>query len=104
MNALISRILFCVALALPALAFAQADRPRDLGNVIDDTAITAKVKGEFVRDNEVNALDVAVTTRNGDVQLSGVARNVHEADRAVRIARSVPGVRSVSSAIDIRAN
>ena len=103
-NALFSGILVCAALALPAAAFAQAGGSRDLGRALDDTAITAKVKGEFVRDKEVSALEVAVTTRNGDVQLSGRVRNKHEADKAVRIARSVAGVRSVSSAIEISAN
>lgn len=107
MNARLAGLLMLMMLGLPAAAQAQpADGrgapARDVGRVIDDTAITTKIKSEFVRDNEVNALDVSVTTRNGEVKLGGRARSERVADKAVQIARSVPGVVSVSSAIEIR--
>ena len=41
------------------------------GEYIDNSAITTKVKAEFVKDEVVKALDVNVKTFRGEVQLSG---------------------------------
>ena len=48
------------------------------GEYVDDTAITAKVKAQFVKDPMVKALDVSVETFKGVVALSGVSLTVPE--------------------------
>lgn len=70
------------------------------GEYLDDSAITAKVKSAFVSDKQVSALDIQVTTFKRTVQLSGFAGSQQEIDRAVELARKVPGVKSVKN--DIR--
>ncbi|WP_137937153.1 BON domain-containing protein [Chitinivorax sp. B] len=70
------------------------------GEYIDDTAITAKVKAEFVADKTVSAAAINVETFKGVVQLSGFAISAAEVDRAVMLARNVKGVKSVKN--DIR--
>ncbi len=70
------------------------------GEYLDDSAITAKVKSAFVADKAVSALDIQTTTFKGMVQLSGFAGSQQEIDRAVALARAVPGVKSVKN--DIR--
>ena len=70
------------------------------GEYLDDSVITAKVKSAFVADKAVSALDIKVTTYQQSVQLSGYANTQQEIDRAVELARKVPGVKSVNN--DIR--
>ena len=72
------------------------------GEYIDDAAITAKVKAAFVKDKDVNAMDVKVETFKGVVQLSGFAKSSSEAERAVQLAGKVPGVKSVRNDIRLK--
>src|SRR5215210_8552617 len=62
---------------------------------VEDGWITTKIKSEFALDKTVSAMAIHVNTDNGVVHLSGVAKNQDEANRAIQIARSVKGVRSV---------
>jgi hyperosmotically inducible periplasmic protein len=82
------------------LGCAGTSTQESTGEYLDDSAITAKVKSAFVSDKQVNALDIQVTTFKGVVQLSGFAASQQEIDRAVEVARKVPGVKSVKN--DIR--
>ena len=72
------------------------------GEKIDDTMITSKVKAKFVEDPAVSALDIAVETFRGNVQLSGFANNATEMARAVELARDVNGVKSVKNDIRLK--
>ena len=58
--------------------------------------------GKHFKDGKVSALNIAVETNKGAVRLSGVAKSNHEAQSAERIARSIPGVRSVRNDIAVR--
>ena len=70
---------------------------------VGDAMITAKVKTEFAKDKEVSALNINVDTDNkGAVTLKGKAKSKAEADKAVSIARSVQGVTSVKSEIQVQ--
>jgi osmotically-inducible protein OsmY len=73
-----------------------------VGEYIDDAAITASVKTRFAEDKEVSATRISVETLKGVVQLSGFATTAAERARAVEIARSTKGVRSVHDAIQVR--
>jgi hyperosmotically inducible periplasmic protein len=71
-----------------------------------DTAITAKVKGLFIReklfgDQDVAVMSINVKTNNGIVALTGSADNQEQADTAIRLAKSVKGVRRVESRVTI---
>lgn len=73
---------------------------------IEDTYITAKVKGIYLREklflNEnVSPWKIKVETKNGVVYLSGLARNKSEHQNAVRLAKSVNGVKRVESSIKL---
>lgn len=67
------------------------------GEVLDDSAITAKIKTQFLGDPALKATQIEVTTTNGVVRLSGVVDNRQNIDKAVSIARSVNNVRSVEN-------
>lgn len=73
-----------------------------MGDVIDDTTITTRVKARFVEDKIVAATRIAVETRKGVVQLSGFAVSEAERQRAAQIASAVPGVKQVQNAIAVQ--
>jgi hyperosmotically inducible protein len=101
------KILFCLTLLLGSAGIAfnagcsSSATNRSTGAIIDDSAITAKVKGAFVQDDVVKAMDVKVDTYNGTVQLSGFVENSEQRSRAEQIARGIAGVREVTNNIQL---
>jgi hyperosmotically inducible protein len=73
----------------------QGESRRTAGGVVDDAALTAKVKTALIRDREVAAHNVNVTTYRGLVQLSGFVASEDVARKAAEVARNVDGVRDV---------
>jgi osmotically-inducible protein OsmY len=67
-----------------------------------DTWITARVRSALVLDPDIRSGNYTIDTEDGSVYLIGSARTQYELDRAVRIARYVPGVRRVVSYVEIR--
>jgi hypothetical protein len=60
-----------------------------------DTGITTSVKSRLAVDDTVKAYQINVTTRDHVVTLSGDVDSAAAKDQALRIARSVEGVRDV---------
>lgn len=73
-----------------------------VGNKIDDSIVTTQVKAALLADVNVKSLDVAVVTRQGEVQLSGFVNSQSQIDRAIEVARGIEGVRSVSNQMSIK--
>lgn len=73
-----------------------------IGEYIDDSAITVKVKSAFAFDPSVSALDVKVKTFKGVVQLSGFVDTAEQARRASEIAGGIKGVKSVQNNIVVK--
>jgi len=90
------------ALLLALAGCAGTGTQESTGEYLDNSVITAKVKSAFVRDEQVGALDIKVTTFKSEVQLSGFADSQAEIDRAVEIARGVEGVKSVKNNIQLK--
>jgi osmotically-inducible protein OsmY len=82
---------------------AGGPKEASLGEQVDDTVITSKIKTAFVQDPAVSNLNISVETFKGTVQLSGFANNQTEISRAVEIASDVQGVRSVKNDIRLKA-
>ena len=76
-----------------------SDRPASA--VMDDTAITTKVKTAFAADPDVSALRVSVKTVNGRVNLTGQVKNQTEKQKAEQVARGVSGVMSVNNELTV---
>ncbi len=75
---------------------------------MSDTAITAKVKGMYVReklfgDKDISVMGVNVETTNGVVYLTGTVENQLQADNAVKLAKSIHGVKKVESKLEVKA-
>jgi hyperosmotically inducible periplasmic protein len=74
------------------------------GEFVDDTAITAKVKTELIRDPVVKARQVDVTTFKGTVQLGGFVDTEEQKTRATELARTINGVQNVQNNIAVKSN
>lgn len=72
------------------------------GQLIDDSAITAKVKAKLFDDSVVRATAISVETFKGTVQLSGFANSKDEVSQAESLAKSVDGVRAVRNNIILK--
>ena len=81
---------------------ASTQTRQSTGEMVDDAAITTKVKAAFVKDPTVKALDVSVDTFKGTVQLSGFVNTAEEKSRAEAIARTINGVMNVQNSITVK--
>jgi hyperosmotically inducible periplasmic protein len=75
---------------------------QSIGNRIDDSVITARVKAAILSDPAMKSMDVAVTTRKGEVMLSGFVDNSVLQGQAIDLARDVDGVTSVVDHMSIK--
>jgi len=72
------------------------------GAYIDDASISTTVKAKMVEDKNVDASAISVETLNGEVMLSGFAKNSTEKSTAESIATKVKGVKTVKNQIVVR--
>ena len=76
---------------------------RSAGAVIDDSALTARVKTALATDIGVGtAANVNVTTYRGQVQLAGFVDSQDKVQQAENTARGVPGVQSVKNDLQVK--
>jgi hyperosmotically inducible protein len=73
-----------------------------VGQVVDDSSLTAAVKGKLLTDQTMQSYKVNVETQNGVVQLTGFVDSNDARNRAADIARSIDGVKDVRNDLDIR--
>jgi len=74
---------------------------KSIGETIDDATITTRVKTALLNDPQVAGLKIDVDTTLGVVTMSGVVRSRNEEQRAVQLARGVPGVKDVRSTLQV---
>jgi hyperosmotically inducible protein len=75
---------------------------KDVGNFMDDSAITAKVKAALVDHEAIKSTDISVKTEKKVVTLSGFVESQSQAEQAVTVAKGVEGVSSVSDKLHVR--
>jgi len=99
------RILLASMIAMGALATtgcAVTSGQSTVGQFVDDSTISTRVKARFAEDTNVSAMRISVETLNGTVQLSGFAASQAEKDKAAQLARGVPDVKDVRNNIIVR--
>ncbi len=69
--------------------------------VLDDAAISARVKARLMADPDVNALYIDVDTIDGRVTLNGKVERAFQRDEAARLAQRTEGVREVVNLIRV---
>lgn len=73
-----------------------------VGNFMDDSTITAKVKAALVDHESIKSTDISVKTEGKVVTLSGFVESQAQAEEAVKVAKEVEGVTSVSDKLHVR--
>ena len=95
-------LIVCLVLTVAIAACAGDRTSRSTGQVIDDTAIAAKVKSALIADPDVKGMKINVDVAQRVVELNGVADNATNRQKAVRIARNVEGVKEVRNNLVVR--
>lgn len=88
-----------LALVLAAPLFTACGKT--VGQTIDDTTITTRVKTSMLNDPAVGGLRIDVDTFKGAVTLSGRVKSQAEKDQAIALARRVTGVTEVKDNLQI---
>ena len=87
-----------IAVTLATIMGCAATLPNEsAGEYVDDAVITTKVKAAILDRPTLKSFDIHVETFKGVVQLRGIVASQSTIDEAVKVARSVNGVRSVKS-------
>jgi len=73
-----------------------------VGEIIDDSILTAKVKAALIQSPDTKAHQITVETKEGVVQLSGFVDNMAAKAAATTVAKSVSGVKEVRNDISIK--
>lgn len=95
------------------LSYSVADVSSDADKIVkqsehsvEDTAITAKVKGIYMREKlfsekDISMTGVSVETTNGVVYLTGSVKTQAEVNNAIKLAKSIQGVKKVESKLNV---
>ncbi len=96
----------CFIVVIMAFVFGFAGCRQDgtaekAGEIMDDSAITAKIKAEILSDPLFKVSQINVSATNNVVMLSGVVDSQQGIDRAVEIAHGVKNVKSVVTTLSL---
>ena len=80
-----------------ALGCASTAKQEGTGEYVDDTVITSKVKAAIFNEPSLKSAEINVETFKGVVQLSGFVTSQAAENKAVEVARTVGGVKSVKN-------
>jgi osmotically-inducible protein OsmY len=92
----ISAVFLAIVLAT-ALGCAPTPTKEGTGEYVDDTVITTKVKAAILNEPSLKSAEINVETFKGTVQLAGFVKQQADISKAVEVARSVKGVKSVKN-------
>ena len=94
-----------LCLIIPIFPLLMACHPpagRSAGEVVDDSAITTKVKAKLFDDNQLSGFAISVKTFKGQVTLTGAVESTAQKARATILAKNVSGVTSVNNLLQIK--
>ena len=80
-----------------SLGCASTSKHEGTGEYVDDSVITTKVKAAIYNEPSLKSAEINVETFKGIVQLSGFVSSRANEQKAVEVARGVPGVTSVKN-------
>jgi len=74
---------------------------RTEGQKIDDASVTAQVKTALSNHRSTNSIKMKIETRNGEVTLTGIAKNAAEKALVTKLVTDIQGVTSVKNQMTI---
>lgn len=72
-------------------------KSESVGQYVDSSVLTTKVKAAIFNEPTLKSLEVNVETFKGEVQLSGFVTSKEQIQKAVEVAKGVPGVIGVKN-------
>lgn len=100
-----TKILITVVAAVflaTSMGCASTRTQESTGQYIDDSIITGKVKAAIIGESTLSAAEINVETFKGVVQLSGFVNSAADINTAIRLARSVGGVKDVKNGMNVK--
>ncbi len=85
-----------------ALCACSSTTGRTAGDLVDDTTIANTIREKIVADKELSLLKINTDVFNGNVMLLGVVPDKQSEQRLISLARSVNGVKSVTSKLMVQ--
>jgi hyperosmotically inducible periplasmic protein len=96
-------VLVVTTLGFTLLGCNSQENPKvSVGQAVDDTVITAKIKAAFLNEPEVKSADISVETVTGTVTLTGSVASEAQSQRANSIARAIEGVKNVENKLTVK--
>jgi hyperosmotically inducible protein len=89
--------LFLSLTLITAVGCASTSKQEGMGEYVDDSVLTAKVKAAIFEHPSLKSAEINVETFKGVVQLSGFVNSQADINTAVGLARGVKGVQSVKN-------
>jgi len=96
------RFLLSLLLVVAIVGCAGSQKTESTGEYFDDSILTTKVKASILGDSRLKVMQIDVETFKGVVLLSGFVDSPSAATRAVEIARTIRGVKSVNNALVVK--
>mgnify|MGYP006201248067 CR=1 FL=1 len=97
-----SSAVLLAAVLLSGLGCASTDTRESTGQYLDDSVITTRVKTAIFNEPSLKVLQINVETYKSVVQLSGFVNTGADMNKAVDVAREVPGVQSVRNDLRLK--
>jgi osmotically-inducible protein OsmY len=72
------------------------------GQYVDDSVITNKIRAAILGEPGLKSTEIGIETFKGRVQLSGFVSQRSDIDSAIRLARNVDGVSSVTNDLQLK--
>ena len=96
------KLIIVFLLAMLIAGCAGGAKHESTGEYIDDAVLTTKVNTSILGDSRLKLMQINVETFKGVVQLSGFVDSAAAATRAVELARTVKGVKSVNNSLIVK--
>lgn len=93
---------FCAVALASVVGCASTATKEGTGEYVDDAVITTKVKSAILGEPALKSLEIKVETFKGIVQLSGFVSSSSAENKAVEVARSIKGVKSVKDDMQVK--
>ena len=93
--------LVLVPFVVMSLVSCRTPAGRSAGDVVDDSAITTKVKAKLLEDQRLKGFGIDVDTHQGEVTLTGGVDTSETKARASQLARTVDGVKRVNNMLKV---
>lgn len=94
--------LFLAITLVSVVGCAPTSKQEGVGEYIDDSIITTKVKAAIFNEPTLKSTEINVETFKGEVQLSGFVSSQTAANKAVEVAHGVKGVKSVKNDMRVK--